>query len=173
MRRLAVLALLLAFVPSRAHADDPAAAEAKKRKVEEATKKLEADKKAFEARVNTAIDRGVAWLRTQQKGDGLFPGYAESATTYNAMNWGIDALVMLTLAKSGVPVDDKQAEKLRVATISKYAFVKGQKHVCVYPAATMLLALEALYHPTAHEDTDVKRDRYGTTVTHKKTPCQY
>jgi len=174
VRRAALLVLVLALAPAHATADDAADA-ARKQKLEAAKKAFETDKKAFEDRVNAAIDRGVAWLRTQQKGNGLFPAFGDHlpANQYNQMDWGLDALVLLTFAKSGIAPEDKAIDKLRVSTTAEYARMKGLKHVAVYPAATMLLALEALYHPAAKEDVDVRRDRYGSSVSRKKTPCQF
>ena len=43
----------------------------------------------------------------------------------------------------------------------------------VYTASTLLMALDAMDNPQAKEESEVKRDRYGTTVTSKKTPCKY
>jgi hypothetical protein len=51
--------------------------------------------------------------------------------------------------------------------------MKGLKKVMTYPAGVLLMALEALYHPVATDEQDVKRDRYGTTITRRKTPCKY
>jgi hypothetical protein len=175
VRRAAALALLLLAAPSASRADDADAAAAREAKVAAATRALDEDRRAFQARVDAAIDRGVAWLRTQQRSDGGFPAFGDHlpANTYDPMDWGVDALVLLTLAKSGLPPTDKAVERVRARAFADYQRIKGLKKVYVYPAATLILALEALYHPAATESTEVRRERYGTSVVRKKTPCRY
>jgi hypothetical protein len=177
MRRLAPLVLaLLPFVsPISARADDPAPDAARKAKVEAAKRALDADRKAFQDKVNAAIDKGVAWLKGRQKTTGNFPAFGDKLppNSYNPMDLGVNALVMLTLVKGGVPANDKQVEKLKTWCLGNYANMKGLKKVLVYPASVLLMAFEAAYHEAAKDETDVKHDRYGTTVTRKKTPCKY
>ena len=175
VRRFLPFALLFLLPLFSAQADDPAAAEERRKRVEAAKKLLADDRAAFEKRVNVAIDRGVAWLRTQQKVTGNFPAFGDHlpANTYQPMDVGVNALVLLTLSKSGVPVEDKVVEKLKSWCLSDYAKMRGLKKVMVYTAATLLMALDAMYNPHAKDETDVKRDRYGTTITRKKTPCKY
>lgn len=178
MRRLAALALVLLLpttvrLAPHAHADD--AADARRAKID-AAKKAEADeRRAFEAKVNAAIDAGVAWLRTKQKSGGNFPAYGDKLppNTYQPLDLGVNALVLLTLAKSGVPADDKTVDRLKGWCFANYANMKGLKKVMTYPSGVLLMALEALYHPVAKDEQDVKRDRYGTTISRKKTPCKY
>lgn len=74
----------------------------------------EEDAEAFQKRVNAAIDRGVAWLRTQQQKDGSFPGLSEDRTdnrAYNLMDLGLNALVILTMAHGGADADDDAVKK--------------------------------------------------------------
>lgn len=172
MRRSALLALAV-LLSSTVRADD--AADARKAKIEAAKKAAAADEKAFHERVNRAIDAGVAWLRTKQRSGGNFPAYGDNlpANTYQPLDLGVNSLVLLTLAKSGVAPDDKAVDRLKGWCLANYANMKGLKKVMTYPAGVLLMALEALYNPAAKEDREVKRDRYGTTVTQKKTPCKY
>ena len=178
MRRLAVLALVLLLptsirLPSNAHADD--AADARRAKIDAAKKAQAEETRAFETKVNAAIDAGVAFLRTKQKSGGNFPAYGDHlvANEYNPLDLGVNALVLLTLAKAGVPAEDKAVDRLKGWCFANYANMKGLKKVMTYPAGVLLMALEALYHPVAKDEQDVKRDRYGTTITRKKTPCKY
>src|SRR5262245_62145276 len=176
MRTIAwpVFALLFVSAAMSVHADDPADA-ARKAKVEAAKKKAEEDKKAFQQRVNDAIDKGTKWLLSKQKSNGSFPAFGDNLppNTYNPMDLGVNALVMLTLVKSGVAPDSKEVEKLKTWCLGNYANMKGLRKVLVYPASVLLMAFEAAYHEPAKEESDVKHDRYGTTVTRKKTPCKY
>ncbi len=178
MRRLAVLALVLLLptsvrLSSRAHADD--AADARRAKIDAAKKAEAEERRAFETKVNAAIDAGVAWLRTKQKSGGNFPAYGDKLppNTYQPLDLGVNALVLLTLAKAGVPADDKAVDRLKGWCFANYANMKGLKKVMTYPSGVLLMALEALYHPVAKDEQDVRRDRYGTTITRKKTPCKY
>jgi hypothetical protein len=163
VRRLLAAVALAALAPlSSARAGD-AADDARRAKVEAGKRAVAEDAKAFRERVNAAIDKGVAWLRTQQRSNGSFPGY----------NDGLQSLVMLTLAKSGVKPEDKAFEKLKTYVLADYAKMKGLKAVKVYSVSVMLMAFEAAYREEAKDETDVTSDRYGTTVTRKKTPCKY
>ena len=172
-RRCALL--LLALLPAvAAHAEDAPDA-ARQAKVEAAKRALAEDKKAFDGKVNEAIDKGVAWLRKRQRSAGNFPAYGDKlpANTYQPMDLGVNALVMLTLVKGGVPAEDKAIEKLKTWCLGNYANMKGLKNVLVYPASVLLMAFEAAYREPGKDEGDVHRDRYGTTVTRKKTPCKY
>jgi hypothetical protein len=51
--------------------------------------------------------------------------------------------------------------------------MKGLKKVMVYTASVLLLALDAAYNRGAKDESEVRKDRYGTTVSRKKTPCRY
>ncbi len=84
----------------------------------------------FVQRVNAAIDRGVAWLRTQQATDGSFPNYPlfPSAVT---------ALAYQTLRVCGVPRDDPAAEKAFTRLRATYR----RKELQVYTAALILMAI--------------------------------
>jgi hypothetical protein len=147
--------------------------------VDAARAALAAERKALNDQVNAAIDKGVLWLRGQQKTKGNFPAYGDKLPSdkYQPMDLGVNALVLLTLAKSGVPVEDKAVEKLLSHCKSDFNLMKGRKNVTVYSAATLLMALDAVYNPQAKDETIIERDRDGyggaTRVTRKKTPCKY
>lgn len=179
--RRELVALVLALVPFvSAAAEDPPKAdpqkEAERKAKVEAAKALEAkDRAEFQQRVNEAIDKGVAYLRTRQKTNGSFPGMPGTVpgVTYNPMDLGLNSLVLLTLAKSGVVPEDKALDKLRGYCLADYADMKGKKNVKTYSAAVLLMALDAVYNPQAKDETTSSADRYGTTVQRKKTPCKY
>lgn len=173
-RRLAASLLLVLLPAGVARAQDaPDAARAAK--VEAAKQALAADKKAFDDRVNAAIDKGVAWLLKKQRSAGNFPAYGDKLppNTYQPMDLGVNALVMLTLVKGGVAADHKAVEKLKTWCLGNYANMKGLKNVLVYPASVLLMAFEAAYRDPGQDEAAVKRDRYGTTVGRKRTPCKY
>jgi hypothetical protein len=161
--------------PGRAFAGDPAKDEARKAKIEEAKRQIATDREAFQARVNSAIDRGVVWLRGQQRPSGNMPAYGDNLpkNTYQPMDLGVNALTLLTLAKSGVPSDDKALKRLESWCMSDYAKMKGQKWVKTYTAATLLMALDALYNPAPPAPAEPLRDRYGSTPAPPKRPCKY
>ena len=174
LRSIAVLALaLLPALPT--HAGGPPDDAARRAKVEAAKKVLAEDEAAFQTKVNAAIDRGVAWLRDHQKSSGNFPAFGDTLApgSYNPMDLGVNGLVLLTLAKCGVPSDDKMIERLKTWAFGGYANMKGLKKVTVYSAATLLLGLDAAYNQAPKDDTTVTRDRYGSTVAHKHAPCKW
>ncbi len=153
---------------------------ARKAKIAEARQKLEASKADFDERVNKAIERGAAWLRTQQKKDGSFPGFSEGLppNTYNIMEPGLDALVILTLAHCGATGKDKDVVKALNFCRSHYSGktglnLKGSGKLTIYVAATLVLALDALYNPGGEKAQKVKRDRYGNAKPPKPLKCKY
>ncbi len=143
-----------------------------------------ADDEAFEARVNQAISRGVAWLRTQQVNEGNFPSLSENRTdsrAYNIMDVGLNALVMLTLAHGGADGDDDAVKKAFRFCETHYRGdprkgswnLAGSGKLTIYVAATLILALDALYDETDGRPADVKRDRYGQPQAPKPCKCRY
>jgi hypothetical protein len=184
MSRVAVpiLALVLgALLTSPARADDPPDAAAHKAKVEAARRKLVADRADFEKRVNEAIERGAAWLRTQQRKDGSFPGFSDDLKphSYNIMEIGVDALVVLTLAHCGANAKDDGIRKCLDFCRFHYSGGKGSMNLVgndqltVYVAATLILALDALYHPERAHRRKPRRDRYGNVRPPKPERCRY
>jgi hypothetical protein len=144
-----LLALLLPVLSVRLAAADEAADEARRKKVEEAKRLIAADEEAFRTRVNVAIDRGVEWLKGKQRSNGSYPAYGDRLPKdkYDPMDLGVNALVLLTLAKSGVPANDEKLDRLLGWCKADYANMKGRKKVMVYTASVLVLALDALYAP--------------------------
>jgi hypothetical protein len=100
----------------------------------------------FQERVNAAIDRGVAWLRSAQQADGSYveyPGYAGATT----------ALAYHTLRVCGVERDDSAAERAWEAARKEYAVEKLR----IYSAVLYLLAISSHGDPVAKatDDRDV------------------
>ena len=111
----------------------------------------------FRARVNAAIDRGVAWLKPMQRGDGAWK------TMYDrAYPLGPTALATLTLLKCGVKPDDPAITKA-------FAYMARQPLAKTYEVGILLMAIAAKYEPQ-HEtfETD-ETDRYGNAK--PKGPC--
>jgi hypothetical protein len=82
-------------------------------------------------RTNRALARGIAWLRTQQKPDGTFPGHE------NDHPGGITAFVCYTLLKSGVSRTDP-------LLFSALRSIENAEFKTTYSAAVRLMLLEAL-----------------------------
>jgi hypothetical protein len=176
VRRAAVVLLAAALgLPSSLWADGPAPNDPdREKRLAEAKEKEAKDLADFQERVNAAIARGADWLKTQQKNDGSYPGFDVKkiqASDYDVMDPGLGALVVLTLAHCGVPADDPSVKRGLLAVQSRYSDVKKQGKVMVYVAATILLALDAVYHKDVPgEQGAVKHDRYGTPVPPSKPP---
>ena len=144
----------------------------------------EEDAEAFQKRVNAAIDRGVAWLRTQQQKDGSFPGLSEDRTdnrAYNLMDLGLNALVILTMAHGGADADDDAVKKNLRFIEGHYRGdprkgswnLAGDGKLTVYVASTLILALDALHDATGGEPPQVAMDRYGQPKAPKPCKCKY
>ncbi len=171
------LTLLGGRLPAGAEED----AAARKARVEEAQKREAAERAAFEARVNAAITRGVAWLRGQQRPDGSYPGFAEELRPreYSPMDVGLNALVLLTLAHGGVKAEDDAVKKCLRFCQFHYAGgngswnLKGNGKVTVYTASALVLALDALYRGVEERAALPVRDRYGNLEPAKAQRCKY
>lgn len=169
--------LLLGVVGAVGADEDPAA---RKARAEEAKRKVDAERAAFAVRVNGAIDRGIAWLQKQQRGDGSYPAFGDHlpANSYNPMDVGLDALVMYTLAHGGLGAEDDAVKKCMQFCKFQYAGgngswnLKGNGKVMVYTASTLILALDALYRGVA-APAAAKRDRYGSVEPPKPSKCKY
>jgi hypothetical protein len=179
-RACALLLVLAAGLAARAAGADEAADEARRKKIEEAKRAAAADEEAFRARVNAAIDRGVAWLRSKQKKTGNVPAYGDGLpkNSYNPMDTGVNALALLTLAKAGVGPTDPAADRLLEWCRASYANMRGLKALTVYSASVLLLAMDALY-ATSEPPPDAKPeggdDRYAPprpTTPAKRPPCR-
>jgi hypothetical protein len=175
---------LLAALPlGPAWAEEPKPVDPAERakKVEEARRLLAEDRIAFQQRVDSAIDRGVSWLKTQQRKNGSFPAFGDHlpANTYQPMDLGVNAMVLLTLAKTGgLTLDDPVVKKLESWVRQDYAKMRSLKKVLVYPATEVILALDALYNRPPPPDPKAPtkgRDRYGHAPSGpaEKKPCKY
>jgi hypothetical protein len=142
------------------------------------------DPPSFEQRVERAIGKGVAWLRTQQRKDGAFPGLGEDradARSYHLMDVGLNALVVLTLAHGGANADDDAVKKTMRFCEGHYRGdprkgswnLAGDGKLTVYVAATLILALDALHDATGGEPPEPRRDRYGAPQAPKPCRCRY
>ncbi|MDJ0973924.1 MAG: terpene cyclase/mutase family protein [Planctomycetota bacterium] len=147
---------------------------------EKAKHKAAADEEDFKARVNKAIERGLAWLRSQQRKDGSWPGFSEhlKPRQYNIMEVGLNALALMTLAHCGVEAEDDGVK--RGIQFCKFHYaggngswnLKGNNQVTIYTAATLIKALDALYRGTP-KPKPLKRDRYGNVKPPKPVKCKY
>jgi hypothetical protein len=111
----------------------------------------------FRARVNEAIDRGVAWLKPMQRGDGAWK------TMYDrGYPLGPTALATLTLLKCGVKPGDPAITKA-------FAYLRDQPLNKTYEVGILLMAIAAKYEPQ-HETFEAdETDRYGNAK--PKGPC--
>lgn len=91
------------------------------------------EKRAFEARVNEAVDRAVKWLLKKQNENGSWGSYqGPRKEKYEA---GLTALALLALLNSGV-------NKFEPAIESGFAFLMDQVPDQTYEIAFALMALE-------------------------------
>jgi hypothetical protein len=88
---------------------------------------------AFHARVNTAIDRGVQWLKKEQRPDGSWP-----APQNDRFESGVAALGFLTLVKSGVGESDPSVQRC-----IRY-FGDYKQFEKTYSTGVLMMAWEAL-----------------------------
>lgn len=134
---------------------------------------------ALQKRIDQAIDKGAAWLRSRQRKDGSYPGFGDTlpANTYDPLDVGLNALVIQTLAHCGASPEDDAIKKCLAFCRFHYAGgkgswnLKGNDKVMVYTAATLILALDAM-HAKGRPEVKVKRDRYGHAVPPKIKPCK-
>ncbi len=177
--RISLVVLVLLGTSLAARADEDLAARRARAEVERA--KLEAEKAAFGVKVNDAIARGIGWLKAQQQADGSYPGFADrlKPREYNPLDVGVNALVMQTLAHGGVDAEDDAVKKCLRFCQFHYAGgkgswnLKGNGKVMVYTAATLVLALDALYRGVDAKAEAPRRDRYGALEPPKSVRCKY
>lgn len=107
----------------------------------------------FKNRVNAAIDRGVAYLKSLQKENGSWEG-----THSNEYPMGQTALVLYTLLSSGVSRDDECIQK-------GFAYLRGLQFQKTYCVSVLIMALEAAYKPKEPPFSEkggyVHQDRWG------------
>jgi len=89
--------------------------------------------KGFRAAVNTAIDKGVAYLKTQQRPDGTYPPHRE-------WDLGTAAFCAFTLSSCDVPRSDPAIERT-LAHLVKHSPRNG------YDRAVSLMAINRAYAP--------------------------
>ncbi len=95
-------------------------------------------KEALAGGIHTAIDRGVAWMRAQQKRDGSFRDEEGFAGSYTV---GSTSIVLMALLHSGVKPDDP-------AVVKAFEYARGGAYkVRVYDASLLIQAVEAKYLP--------------------------
>jgi hypothetical protein len=173
---LLVLGAVLLGPPARGDEASERAA-----RVAAARAKLAAEEAAFNERVNSAIDRGGKWLAGRQRNDGSYPGFSEDLKPrqYNIMEVGLDALVVLTLAHCGF--DPKHDAVRKCLDFCRFHYsggdgslnLKGSGKLTTYTAATLILALHALYASVEERKGEVKKDRYGNPIPPKSMKCTY
>ncbi len=134
----------------------------------------------LQARIDAAIEKGARYLQAQQRRDGGFPGFSDrlDPNTYDPMDVGLNALVVQTLAHSGVDGDDDGIRHCLDFCRFHYSGGKGSWNlksngkVMVYTASTIILALIAVHAPKAAEAPPVKRDRYGNPKPPRPVKCK-
>ena len=174
---LCSLSLLLCLGPTsmadEKKGPDAAARAAAKRELAEREAK-------FAEEVNAAIKRGAAWLKSQQRKGGDYPGFSDPKVpnTFNIMDVGVNALVILTLSHCGVPAKDDTIDKTFKFCKFHYAGgngswnLKGTDKLTIYTAATLIMALDAAYRGVPKQKP-LKKDRYGNVKPPKPTKCKY
>jgi hypothetical protein len=174
-RRLLPLLAFALLVPFAGPLRAEDAAERERRR--DAARAREAEEDArFGEQVNAAIDRGTKWLVAQQRQDGSYPGFANLAGTYDPLDVGLNALVMQTLAHCGVAADHDAIEKCERFCRFHYAGgkgswnLKGNGKVMTYTAATLILAMYAVYDRAP--DPPPQKDAYGRPAPPKKVSCK-
>ncbi len=99
-----------------------------------------------------AIDKGVAWLKKAQAGDGSWDDKFTPFTGMGHMKQGTTALGALALLKSGVAPDDPCINRA-------FDFIAGCKLERAYEAGCVLMALEARFNwEPPHLDPDDPRE---------------
>ncbi|MCP5067242.1 MAG: terpene cyclase/mutase family protein, partial [bacterium] len=176
---LAPLAVLLAGTIARADED----AEARRERLKKAQTEFEESEAAFVESVNEAIDRGRDWLKKQQRTNGHWVTW--KANTLDKVYPGRAALIMLTLAKCGVKLKDKDKTLERgVTALEGYRAYLASKapgttaegpHT--YSTALLVMMYEAIYarHPKPKPGARGADGKYGKGKRRKpkKNACRY
>ena len=142
--------------------------------------RTEEEGEPFEARVTHAIERGAAWLAAQQRNVGDYPAFSDPAQpgTFNPMDVGLNALVVLTLAHCGVDPDAVAIKKCLNFCRTHYSGdptkgswnLKGSGRLTVYTAAALIMALIEVNAPGGGKGPRIKYDRYGKPQPPKRRP---
>ncbi len=102
-------------------------------------------------RVDAAIDRGVAWLRSEQSAGGSFADISGAPGAVTAMAW-------YTLAACDVPADDPAVARAREAARRAYVDTVAHREQGTYAAAVYCLAIaEELLRPAPASGADDAR----------------
>ncbi|MEM8884104.1 MAG: hypothetical protein AAGD14_08560 [Planctomycetota bacterium] len=114
----------------------------------------------FWKEVDATIDRGVAWLLTQQKTNGRWASYEDKRGAIYEL--GMQSLCLLTCVKGGVPLDHPKMRKGFRALESIYKVQKN--NLQTYEVGVMLMLLEA-QAVKQHRRFDGKKDKKKRQVT--------
>jgi hypothetical protein len=107
---------------------------------------------ALSARINGAIDKGVAYLKSVQRADGYWGGLKDRPGSGDLSHvGGLTALALYALSASGVPKDDPAiARGLAFVVDHKDAFGPGKSSM-TYAASLLVLALTRI-DPAEHRE---------------------
>ncbi|MFH1422247.1 MAG: prenyltransferase/squalene oxidase repeat-containing protein [Planctomycetota bacterium] len=108
-----------------------------------------ADNSIDSEKINTAVKRGVEFLKKQQTQNGTWVSTKLHEGKYED---GVTAFVLLALLKCGVDRNDRQIA-------AGFNFLRSKPFKSVYTAACTILALEALYAPEEEEETKEEEDK--------------
>ena len=110
------------------------------------------------AKIDAAIEKGLAWLKGRQAGDGSWA--SDGAGHTGVFKMGYTALCTFALLKGGVKPNDPVINKA-------FAYLKEEKLELTYSVACYVLALEARYAPPppkpVKKGSKKKRDSFGTS----------
>ncbi len=180
MRAVIVFVLCL-LVGAVASAEDEDAAERRAR-LRTAQTEFDAKEADFVRRVNEAIERGQAWLKSKRRPDGHWPSY--KANTVDKVYPGRAALIMLTLSKCGLALKDKDKFlETSLAALENYqtwfaekAPAHGADGGHTYTQAMLVLMYDAIYAPKAKKRKGRKpkpRAKPKPKRRKGKSPCKW
>jgi len=174
MKNPLVAVALLLLLPALAHADG--------KDKEERDKDDMARKKAdivFKLRVNSAIDRGAAWLVTQQNRDGSFKlegNQGNGPFPPSRHRFGETALATLTLANCGYTEERIEIRKA-LGYLKKHwrSVMKGEywPQGSSYSLCITVMALHKLFAQPGTKDENERDSRYGNARKSRDNPCGY
>jgi hypothetical protein len=101
--------------------------------------------KELQARIDAAIERGAAWLRSQQKANGSIGGIQVQGQTQYTM--GSTALAGLALLAAGATRDDEAIQHVQAYLKEQDDLRAGAGSRTTYDTGTLLMFLTAYYRP--------------------------